>query len=189
MKSDGGAPVGRFDAVFLDRDGTLIEDPGYLSDPREVRLLPGAADAVRALNEAGIPVVIVTNQSGIGRGYYSESQFRSVQAELDRRLAEFGARVDAVYFCPHAPGRERCECRKPGTGLFRQAAEELGLELPRCLYVGDRVRDVEPGLALGGNVILVAGPDGRYDGPVTAAMPRAATLLDAIRTSVPRSEP
>jgi len=178
----------RFDAVFLDRDGTLIEDPGYLSDPEKVRLLPGVADAVRALNEAGIPVVVVTNQSGIGRGYYTEAQFRRVQEELERRLAGSGAHLDAVYFCPHDPERESCHCRKPGTELFLRASADLGLEPQRCLYVGDRARDVEPGLRLGGNGILVAGADGGYDDSVPHGTPRAATLLDAIRSSVPRSK-
>ena len=186
-----GAPGGaaaRFDAVFLDRDGTLIEDPGYLADPRDVRLLPGAAAAVRALNEAGIPVVVVTNQSGIGRGYYTEAQFHRVQEEVERRLAGLGAHLDAVYFCPHDPERESCRCRKPGTELFVRAGEELGLEPGRCLFVGDRIRDVEPGLRLGGEVILVAGADGKYDGTERPEIPRAATLLDAILMSVPRSE-
>ena len=188
MTETPGVAAARFDAVFVDRDGTLIEDPGYLADPRDVRLLPGAADAVRVLNEAGIPVVVVTNQSGIGRGYYTEAQFRRVQAEVERRLADLGAHLDAVYFCPHDPGREDCRCRKPDTGLFVRASGELGLEPRRCLFVGDRVRDVEPGLRLGGEVILVAGPDGKYDGPARPEIPRAATLLDAILMSVPRSE-
>jgi histidinol-phosphate phosphatase family protein len=187
-KGAPGSEATRFDAVFVDRDGTLIEDPGYLADPRKVRLLPGVAAAVRALNEAGIPVIVVTNQSGIGRGFYTEAQFHRVQEEVERRLAGLGAHLDAVYFCPHDPERESCGCRKPGTELFVRASEELGLDSRRCLYVGDRVRDVEPGLRLGGEVILVAGPDGTYDGPVPPGIPRAATLLDAILMSVPRSE-
>lgn len=188
-RTAGGRPRAKYDAVFLDRDGTLIDDPGYLSEPEGVSLRPGAASAVRSLNEAGIPVVVVTNQSGIGRGYYTESDFQSVQEEVDRRLAAVGARLDAIYFCPHDPERTICDCRKPGIELFRRAAADLGLRLERCLYVGDRLRDVEPGIALGGEAILVAGADGGYDGPVTAEIPRAASLQDVIRAAVLRSEP
>ncbi|MCL7980375.1 MAG: HAD family hydrolase [marine benthic group bacterium] len=178
-----------FDAVFLDRDGTLIDDPGYLSDPSCVALRQGAAEAVGLLNEAGIPVIVVTNQSGIGRGYYTEYDFRAVQAEVERQLAVHGSRLDAVYYCPHDPDAQTCECRKPGTGLFERAAADLGIRLDRCLYIGDRVRDLTPGLALGGDAILVAGSDGRYDGPVSEEVPQRESLLEAIRQAVPRSEP
>lgn len=178
-----------FEAVFVDRDGTLIDDPGYLSDPRAVALRPGAAEAVARLNEAGIPVIVVTNQSGIGRGYYTDSDFRAVQMEVERQLAARGARLDAVYYCPHDPESERCECRKPGGELFSRAAADFGVHLDRCLYIGDRVRDLTPGLRLGGAAILVAGSDGGYDGPVSADVPRVENLLEAIPQIVPRSEP
>jgi formyltetrahydrofolate-dependent phosphoribosylglycinamide formyltransferase len=173
-----------YDAVFLDRDGTLIEDPGYLSDPAQVVLLPGAADAVRALNEAGIPVILVTNQSGIGRGFYSEGDFQAVQAELERQLAAHGARLDDVYFCPHDPDAEACACRKPGPALFRLAAREHGLRLHRCLFVGDRARDVVPGAELGASAILVAGADGTYDETAPVGIPRRAAPLEAIREAL-----
>ena len=172
------------EAVFLDRDGTLIEDPGYLSNPADVVLLPGAADAVRALNEVGIPAIVITNQSGIGRGYYSEADFRAVQAELERQLAAHGARLDDVYFCPHDPDRQVCACRKPGTALFLQAAREHGLRLHRCVFIGDRERDVVPGERLGAHAILVAGGDGRYDEGAPVDIPRRADLFEAIRDSL-----
>ncbi|MGW8283871.1 MAG: D-glycero-alpha-D-manno-heptose-1,7-bisphosphate 7-phosphatase, partial [Gemmatimonadota bacterium] len=124
-----------YDAAFIDRDGTLIEDPGYLSDPSGIVLLPGAAEAIRALNEAGIQAIMITNQSGIGRGYYSEMDFQMVQAELDRRLAEHGARLDGIYFCPHDPDTTDCSCRKPGAGLFRLAAREHGIRLHRSHHL------------------------------------------------------
>ncbi len=173
-----------YDGVFLDRDGTLIEDPGYLSDPADVVLLPGAADAVRILNEAGIPAILVTNQSGIGRGYYSEADFRAVQAELERQLAAHGARLDDVYFCPHDPDTKTCACRKPGSALFRLAAREHGLRLHRCLFVGDRARDVVPGVELGASAILVAGADGTYDEAAPVGIPRQAAPLEAIREAL-----
>lgn len=169
-----------FSAAFLDRDGTVVRDPGYPSDPESVALLPGAAEAIAALNARGIPVVIVTNQSGIGRGLYAESDFRAVQRAVERRLAEAGARLDAVYHCPHDPERERCGCRKPATGLFRRAARELGLDLGRSLYVGDRARDVLPGLRLGGRAYLVRGGE---DGPP----PPGCGIVDDLREAVRRA--
>jgi len=143
-------------AAFLDRDGTIIHDAHYLADPDGVRLLPGAAAAIARLNAAGMPVVVVTNQSGIGRGYFTEGDFRAVQARVEALLAAGGARLDAVYHCPHAPDAEpACGCRKPGVELFVRAAAEHGLDLARSWYVGDRLRDVAPAERLGGRGILV----------------------------------
>jgi D-glycero-D-manno-heptose 1,7-bisphosphate phosphatase len=152
-------------AVFLDRDGTLIVDRHYLGDPAGVELLPGAGAAVRALNEAGIPVILVTNQSGIGRGYFTEEDFRAVQLRLDELLSSAGARLDGVYHCPHAPDADpACDCRKPRAGLFRRAAAERRLDLSRSWYVGDRMRDVEPADRFGGRGILVDAEAGRPSG-------------------------
>lgn len=143
-------------AVFVDRDGTLIREAEYLSDPARVSLLPGAADGLAAFRDAGFAVVIVTNQSGIARGYYDEAAYRAVEAEVERQLAEEGVRVLDAYHCPHHPDfTGPCGCRKPAPGLFRQAAREHDLDLARSVYVGDRIRDVEPGLELGGTAILV----------------------------------
>jgi D-glycero-D-manno-heptose 1,7-bisphosphate phosphatase len=143
-------------AAFLDRDGTLIEDEAYLGDPNRVRLIPGAADAVRKLNEAGVLTVVVTNQSGIARGYITEAQYESTRARLDELLDVEGAHIDASYHCPHFPDVSgACECRKPGTGLYLRAAREHAIDLRASLYVGDRLRDVEPGVKLGGTAIFV----------------------------------
>lgn len=143
-------------AVFLDRDGTIIHDAHYLADPAGVRLLPGAGEAIARLNAAGIPAVVVTNQSGIGRGYFSEADFLAVQARVEELLAAEGAKIDAVYHCPHAPDAEPpCDCRKPAVGLFLRAAEEHGLDPARSWYVGDRLRDLAPVERLGGRGILV----------------------------------
>jgi histidinol-phosphate phosphatase family protein len=142
-------------AVFLDRDGTIIEDRSYISDPREVALLPGIADAISRINATLVPAIVVTNQSGIGRGYFTAEQGDLVTERVVELLARAGARIDAWYTCPHAPD-ENCECRKPGLLLFRRAAaENPGVDLARALYVGDRRRDVEPALALGGQGVLV----------------------------------
>ena len=141
-------------AVFLDRDGTINVDTGYVGKPEDVMLVTGAARAIARLNAAGIPVVVVTNQSGIGRGLFTEADYRAVERRIGELLAAEGARVDATYHCPHAPDAP-CECRKPGTKLFREAASALGIDLARSWYIGDRLRDIEPAAAFGGTGILV----------------------------------
>jgi D-glycero-D-manno-heptose 1,7-bisphosphate phosphatase len=144
-------------AVFLDRDGTILVDPGYLHEPERARLFPGAAPAIRRLNDAGFLVVTVSNQSGIGRGLFDEAAYNAVQRRLAELLAPDGAHVDASYFCPHYPAvTGPCECRKPGLKLFRQAQAALGIDVARSFFVGDRLSDVEPARALGGRGLLVA---------------------------------
>jgi len=143
-------------AAFLDRDGTLIEDAHYLSDAEHVRLLPGVAEPVRRLNEAGVLVIVITNQSGIAQGLLTEAQYEATRERLDVLLAARGARIDASYHCPHHPDVSGpCDCRKPGTELHRRAARDFGLDLAGSLYVGDRLRDVVPGEVLGGTARLV----------------------------------
>jgi D-glycero-D-manno-heptose 1,7-bisphosphate phosphatase len=144
-------------AVFLDRDGTIIHDAEYIRDPAAVRLLPGAAGAIARLNARGFPVIVVTNQSGIARGLLTPRDYDRVHGRLQELLAAEGAHIDAGYLCPHHPDfTGGCECRKPGTLLYRQAAAELHLDLGRSTYVGDRWRDVAPGLELGGRGILIS---------------------------------
>lgn len=146
-------------AAFLDRDGTIIVDVDYPSRPEDVRLLPGAAAAVRRLNDAGVPTVVVTNQSGIARGLLDEAAYQRVRARLDELLAAEGAHLDASYHCPHHPDFDiACACRKPGTELYERAARALGLDHSRSLFVGDRLRDVLPTRSLGGRGILIVGP-------------------------------
>jgi len=148
-------------AVFLDRDGTIIEDPGYLDRPEGVRLISGAAAGLARLNAAGIPAVIVTNQSGIARGYYGWEQYRAVKARLDELLAREGARIDATFVCPHHPSvTGPCTCRKPAPRLFEEAAETLRIDLARAVWIGDRMSDVEPALGFGGTGILVLTGEG-----------------------------
>jgi len=143
-------------AVFLDRDGTLLREEGYLSDPDGVFLLPGVPRALNLLKDAGFALVVVTNQSGIARGLYSLEDYRSVAQRVEEVLAREGIRLDATHFCPHHPDATGpCDCRKPGTGMHRAAAQELNLDLGRSFFVGDRVRDVLPASELGGRGILV----------------------------------
>lgn len=148
-------------AVFLDRDGTIVHDPGFLHEAGRVRLLPGAGPAVARLNDAGFLVITVTNQSGIGRGRYSEADYHAVQRRLVELLAAHGARLDAAFFCPHYPPvNGPCACRKPGTKLFHQAREALAIDFSRSWWVGDRVSDVAPARELGGRAVLVLSGDG-----------------------------
>jgi len=146
-------------AVFLDRDGTIVEDPGFLHEPGKVRLLPGAAEAIRRLNHAGWLVVTVSNQSGIARGLYDAAAYAAVQRRLVQLLTPHGARLDGAYLCPHHPDvTGPCDCRKPGLRLFRDAASALDLDLRESYWVGDRVSDIEPARTLGadGHGLLVS---------------------------------
>jgi len=145
-------------AVFLDRDGTIIRDTHYLSSPENVYLLPDAASSIKRLNEAGLRAIVVTNQSGIGRGYFTAHDFLLVQTRVEELLQEGGAHIDGVYMCPHSPdgaGNRVCECRKPGTALFLRAIGDHGIDPALSWFIGDRWRDLHPAILLGGNGILV----------------------------------
>ncbi len=154
--SGGGRP-----AFFLDRDGTLIRDVGYLARVEQVDVLDGAAEAVRLVNRAGARAVVATNQSGVARGMFGESDVRAVHEFLRGEFARRGAVLDAFYYCPHHPEaeieryRRRCRCRKPAPGLLRRAARELGLDLTRSVMLGDTLRDVEAGRRAGCASVLV----------------------------------
>ena len=150
-------------AVFLDRDGTIVDDPGFLHQPEKVKLLAGAANAIRRLNDHGFLVVVVTNQSGIARGLYTVADYNAVERRLGDLLAAQGAHIDASYFCPHYPDISGpCECRKPSLKLFRDAQAALDIDFARSWWVGDRMSDVQPALTLGGpgRAILVATGEG-----------------------------
>ena len=153
---DEARPTGGRRAVFVDRDGTLIREREYLAEPGRVELVPGALESLAAFEAAGYAIVVVTNQSGIARGYYDEAAYRAVEAEVESRLEAGGVRVLATYHCPHHPDiTGPCDCRKPAPGLFLRAAREHGLNLSLSVYIGDRLRDIEPGIELGGTAILV----------------------------------
>lgn len=148
-------------AVFLDRDGTIIEDADYLVHPDQTRLIPGAAAALRRLNDLRIPVVIVTNQSAVARGLASETDVAAVNQRLRDLLAAVGAHFDGVYYCPHHPDigeppyRRACDCRKPLPGLLQRAARELGLNLAASAMIGDNLRDLEAGAAAGCAMLML----------------------------------
>ena len=148
-------------AVFLDRDDTIIRDTGYLSDPNGIDILPGAAEAIRVLNKSGIPAIIITNQSGIARGFFKEETLEAIHKRITTLLAGQGARIDAIYYCPHHPDgireeyRLACTCRKPQPGLLLRAAQDFGLDLTHCYLVGDKPIDIETIHKVGGKGILV----------------------------------
>jgi D-glycero-D-manno-heptose 1,7-bisphosphate phosphatase len=129
-------------AVFLDRDGTISEEVGYLNHASRFRMFPYVAAAIHRFNEAGLPVIVVTNQSGVGRGYFPESLVHAVNELMAQQLAEKGAKIHATYYCPHTSG-QNCSCRKPRTGMLDRAALEYALDLQRSFVVGDRYADIE----------------------------------------------
>jgi D-glycero-D-manno-heptose 1,7-bisphosphate phosphatase len=172
-------------AVFLDRDGTVVEEVGYLHDPQQVVLIAGAAEAISLLNESAVPVLFIVNQAGIGRGYYTEDEMWATQRALEARLAEEGSRLDGFYFCPHHP-ESGCGCRKPQPGMLLRAAAELGINLRRSFVVGDKLSDLQAGRRAGCRDVLVQTGYGqeaqeacRAEGIDPAHVSR--DLLDAVR--------
>ncbi len=151
----GPSVGGRRRAVLLDRDGVLNLDAGYTHRPEDFRFVPGAPEAVAWLNHAGWLAIVVTNQSGIGRGYYSEAEFHEFTRWIEAALAGHGARLDATYYCPHHPSEAkgayciRCGCRKPAPGMLRAALADFGLDARDCVMVGDRPSDLEAAAACG----------------------------------------
>lgn len=131
-------------AVFLDRDGTLIEEANYLARPEKLKLFSFAAKAVRLLNESSFLVVLITNQSGIGRGFFSENDLREIHEKLVAELAAQNACLDQIYFCPHTPETD-CDCRKPKIGMIRQATQDFSIDLKKSWTIGDKALDVETG--------------------------------------------
>ena len=185
-------------AVFIDRDGTLTEEVGYVNHPSRLQLLPRAAEAIRRLNAAGVAAVVVTNQAGIARGYFSESVLHAVHDALRCQLASAGARLDGLYACVHhpsegeAPYRADCDCRKPRPGLLERAARDLGLDLARSTMVGDKASDLVPARAVGADAVLVLTGYGRgeweYRREHFAVQPDhvATDLLDAVEWTLAR---
>jgi D-glycero-D-manno-heptose 1,7-bisphosphate phosphatase len=148
-------------AIFLDRDGTLIEERHYLSDPKQVTLLPGVVEGLILLEKAGFLLFVVSNQSGVARGYFTEDDVKAVNEELDRQLRMLKIGIEKYYFCPHHPNGSieqyaiHCDCRKPKSGFLIQAAKEYSLDLTRSWMVGDKISDAITGESLGVKGILV----------------------------------
>ena len=147
--------------VFLDRDGTVTEEIGYVNDPGRLRLIPGSAEAIALLNSKRIPAILATNQAGVARGYFREEMIGRCHSKLEEMLAALGAKLDAIYYCPHHPSvgeppyRQECGCRKPRPGMLLQAAERFGLDLSRSFVIGDKASDLEVAKVVGAHPLLV----------------------------------
>ncbi|OGC04214.1 hypothetical protein A2276_06380 [candidate division WOR-1 bacterium RIFOXYA12_FULL_43_27] len=148
-------------AVFLDKDGTINHDKGYIDHPSKIDLLPGSSEAIRTFNEAGLKVVVITNQSGVARGYFNEGMLSAIDKSLQKKLLSENAFYDAIYYCPHHPEvgsypyKQDCDCRKPNPGMLLKAAEEFNLNLDECFMVGDKLSDIEAGKNAGCKTVLV----------------------------------
>ncbi len=179
--------------VVLDRDGTLNEDPEeFIRGPQDWVPLPGALEAVARLNQGGWRVVIASNQSGLGRGLFDMATLNAVHARMHRLVGEAGGRIDAVFFCPHAP-EDNCECRKPAPGLFQQIAERFGVLPSQLVAAGDSVRDAQAAAQAGcsSHLILTGQSIAHRDGSRPAGLPEQVTLhtdLDAFADHLLASE-
>ncbi len=148
-------------AVFLDRDGTINEEVGYVNHLERFKLLPKTGEAIRLLNRNGIKVVVVTNQAGVARGYFPEPLIHLIHGKMKDNLGEEGAHLDGIYYCPHHPDvgeppyRQKCRCRKPETGMIEKAVKDLGIECSKSYMIGDRGADIEFGRRIGTKTILV----------------------------------
>jgi D-glycero-D-manno-heptose 1,7-bisphosphate phosphatase len=144
--------------VVLDRDGTIVVDRHYLADPDDLELAPGAAVGLRRMSAMGFRLVVITNQSGIARGFFSLSRLEEIHQRLQQMLDAIGVDLNGIYFCPHGP-TDGCECRKPKLGLMQQASRELGFDMSRSIVIGDQVSDVEFGQRAGALTMLIGKPE------------------------------
>lgn len=182
-------------AVFVDRDDTLIVDVGYCKHPDRIQLLPGVVEGLRKLYRAGIAIIVVTNQSGVGRGFFTEDDLSAVHARLRSELEASGVSLRAIYYCPHLP-EDGCSCRKPRPGLLLQAALEMNLNLKTCFMIGDRELDLLAGRAAGTRTILVSSKDLREltdvehmaDFVVNDLVEAASVILNQSKIQVPKED-
>ena len=173
--------------AFLDRDGTINIDPGYVASPDQLEFVPGAIEAILDLNRHGYLVAVITNQSGVARGFHSEADVKAFHAEMSRQLDLAGARIDRFYYCPHHEDGTvvryaiSCNCRKPGADLYRKAISDLDLDPKRCIAVGDKPGDIIPAIEFGAVGVLIVPPE-RVDQPAPDESPfrRAVDLRAAV---------
>ena len=168
--SDESAPIAQQRFVVLDRDGTIIVEKNYLSEPDQVELLPGVVNGLQKLVDIGLGLVVVTNQSGIGRGFFTESKLKQINQRMTNLLSEHGIVLDGIYHCPHTP-QDDCQCRKPRTGLLDMAAKENGFDPAACFVVGDKESDIELGKRAGATTILVTTGYGQETANNSAVQP------------------
>jgi len=176
-------------AVFLDRDGTIIEDSGYISTPEQIHFIPGSIAAIKKLNQAGYKVIVITNQSGVARGIFSEDMLQTIDKIVHRQILNGGAHVDGFYYCPHHPEhgvypyKQKCDCRKPEIGLIKKAVKDHQLELAGSFLVGDHSCDIGAGKKAGVKTIFVLTGHGAKEKEKLAEKPdhTAADLAAAVK--------
>ncbi len=174
----GGGPGNTLRAVFLDRDGTIIVDRNYLSDPAGVEFLPGAIEGMRRLSKLGLALVVVSNQSGVGRGYYTLADMNAVMEKFTGDLREAGVIIDGVYTCPHAP-EEHCRCRKPATGMALDAAKDLKIRSKGGYMIGDKASDIRFGKAIECRTVLIGtAPSGAGEDKIAGDLAQAAQWIE-----------
>jgi D-glycero-D-manno-heptose 1,7-bisphosphate phosphatase len=190
-ESNGTSEEARKRFVVLDRDGTIIVERYYLSDPDDVELLPGAASGLRQLRKMGLGLVVVTNQSGIGRGFFDQARLGMIHQRFSQLLDSEGVGLDGIYFCPHVP-EDKCSCRKPCTGLLEAASREHGFDATSCFVIGDKASDVKLGQLAGATTFLVStgyGAQVTRDGEANpdysvAGLPDAAEIIQSLLPSM-----
>lgn len=164
-------------AVFLDRDGTIVNDIGYMNSPEQLQFIPGSIPAIKKLNEAGYKVVVITNQSGVARGMITEDMLQTIDKTMHKKILNGGAHLDAIYYCPHHPEhgtypyKQVCECRKPHPGLIKKAERDLGLDLKSSYMIGDKATDIEAGKSAGTSTIMVMSGRGQQEKPKLKEQP------------------
>jgi D-glycero-D-manno-heptose 1,7-bisphosphate phosphatase len=169
----------------LDRDGTIVADRHYLSDPDALEFLPGAAEGLRKMSDMGYRLVVITNQSGIARGFFSTARLEEVHDRMRRMLDSIGVRLDGIYHCPHGP-EDGCDCRKPALGLMQQASRDLGFDMSESIVIGDKDSDIEFGRRAGSVTMLVAGLGPRASSAATpdyvvGNLDEAADIMQRLR--------
>ena len=188
--TSGSNPSLHTTTVVLDRDGTLVVDRDYLDDPAELEFLPGVAEGLRHLYEQGYRLLVISNQSGVGRGLFSLERLEQINARLRQMVRAVGADLAGIYCCPHRP-EDGCACRKPGTELLLQAARELGFDPKEAVVIGDKGSDVELGRRVGAATLLISNdPNARTEPPADHVVPdliAASSLIDLLRDERSRS--
>jgi len=175
--------------IFLDRDGTIIEDSGYISTPEQIKFIPGSIEAIKLLNEAKYKVIVITNQSGVARGLFSEDMLQTIDKTLHKKILNGGAHLDGLYYCPHHPEhgvypyRRECDCRKPQAGLIKKAAKEHHSDLAQSYMIGDHSCDIGAGSAAGVKTVFLLTGHGTHEQGKLATKPNhtAADLLAAVK--------
>jgi D-glycero-D-manno-heptose 1,7-bisphosphate phosphatase len=176
-------------AVFMDRDGTIVEDVGYMNSPAQIKFIPGSIEAIKLLNEAGYKVVVITNQAGVARGLVTEDMLQTIDKTLHKWILNGGAHLDGLYYCPHHPEhgvypyKQVCECRKPHPGLIKRAQRDLNIDLANSYMIGDKATDVEAGKRAGTKAVFVKSGHGNEEKDKLVEKPDhiADNLLAAVK--------